>query len=98
MADADQLRQKGASPEPGPKAPGHGEHGAVPPPSGPQARMATPPAASPARKFTLLEDAERRVIIRVLKKAEGNKLRAARLLGIGRQTLYNKIAALDIRV
>ena len=46
----------------------------------------------------MLEEAERRTIIQVLKETGGNKLYAARRLGIGRQTLYNKIKALRIDV
>jgi len=48
--------------------------------------------------FTLLEGVERNVIIQTLKAAEGNKLEAAKRLGIGRQTLYNKIKAYGIEV
>jgi DNA-binding NtrC family response regulator len=41
--------------------------------------------------FTLLEDVERRAIIKALREVGGNKVEAAKRLGIGRQTLYNKI-------
>ena len=46
--------------------------------------------------FTLLEGVERNVIVQTLKAVEGNKLEAAKRLGIGRQTLYNKIKAYGI--
>jgi DNA-binding NtrC family response regulator len=48
--------------------------------------------------FTLLEGVERNVIVQTLKAVEGNKLEAAKRLGIGRQTLYNKIKAYGIEV
>ena len=41
--------------------------------------------------LTPLEVVERDAIARVLRETRGNKLAAARRLGIGRQTLYNKI-------
>ena len=46
--------------------------------------------------FTLLEGVERNAIINMLKETNGNKLEAAKRLGIGRQTLYNKIKAYGI--
>jgi DNA-binding NtrC family response regulator len=46
--------------------------------------------------FTLLEGVERNVIIQTLKRTDGNKVEAAKLLGVGRQTLYNKIKAYGI--
>jgi DNA-binding NtrC family response regulator len=48
--------------------------------------------------FTLLEAVERNTIIQMLKETGGNKLEAAKRLGIGRQTLYNKIKAYAIEV
>jgi len=48
--------------------------------------------------FTLLEGVERNAIIQMLKETGGNKLEAAKRLGIGRQTLYNKIKAYGIPV
>jgi len=48
--------------------------------------------------FTLLEGVERNAIVQMLKETGGNKLEAARRLGIGRQTLYNKIKAYGIEV
>ena len=41
--------------------------------------------------FTLLEGVERNTIVQMLKETGGNKLETAKRLGIGRQTLYNKI-------
>jgi DNA-binding NtrC family response regulator len=48
--------------------------------------------------FTLLEGVERSAITQMLKETGGNKLEAAKRLGIGRQTLYNKIKAYGIEV
>jgi DNA-binding NtrC family response regulator len=48
--------------------------------------------------FTLLEGVERNEIIRIIKETGGNKLETAKRLGIGRQTLYNKIKAYGIEV
>jgi DNA-binding NtrC family response regulator len=48
--------------------------------------------------FTLLEGVERNAIVQTLKETGGNKLEAAKRLGIGRQTLYNKIKAYGIEV
>jgi DNA-binding NtrC family response regulator len=41
--------------------------------------------------LTLMEAMERNAIIQMLKETGGNKLETAKRLGIGRQTLYNKI-------
>jgi DNA-binding NtrC family response regulator len=46
--------------------------------------------------FTLLEGVERNAIIQMLKETGGNKLETAKRLGIGRQTLYNKIKGYGI--
>jgi DNA-binding NtrC family response regulator len=46
--------------------------------------------------YTLLEGVERNTIIQMLKETSGNKLETAKRLGIGRQTLYNKIKAYGI--
>ena len=43
-----------------------------------------------------MEAMERNKIIEVLRDTGGNKLETARRLGIGRQTLYNKIKAYAI--
>jgi len=43
------------------------------------------------QNLTLMEAMERSKIIEVLKETGGNKLETAKRLGIGRQTLYNKI-------
>jgi DNA-binding NtrC family response regulator len=44
-----------------------------------------------AQSLTLLEGMERHAIVQMLKETGGNKLETAKRLGIGRQTLYNKI-------
>jgi two-component system, NtrC family, response regulator HydG len=49
-------------------------------------------------ELTLLEGMERNTIVQLLKETGGNKLETAKRLGIGRQTLYNKIKAYDIAV
>jgi transcriptional regulator of acetoin/glycerol metabolism len=41
--------------------------------------------------LTLMEAMERNTILQMLKDTNGNKLETAKRLGIGRQTLYNKI-------
>ena len=48
--------------------------------------------------FTLMEGVERNAIVQMLKETGGNKLETAKRLGIGRQTLYNKIKAYGIEV
>ncbi len=54
------------------------------------------PAPELDPSFTLLEGVERNAIISTLKETHGNKLETAKRLGIGRQTLYNKIKAYGI--
>ncbi|MCX6896923.1 MAG: sigma-54 dependent transcriptional regulator, partial [Verrucomicrobia bacterium] len=46
--------------------------------------------------YTLLEGVERNAIVQMLKETKGNKLDTAKRLGIGRQTLYNKLRAYGI--
>lgn len=55
------------------------------------------PAAEPKIALDqVLEQAERRLIEQALRKARGNKTRAAELLGIWRQRLIRRMEALDI--
>lgn len=42
------------------------------------------------------EDTERQRIITALQQTNGNKAKAARLLGVDRKTIYNKIEKLGI--
>jgi len=63
-----------------------------------RASIAMPAGEELDTNFTLLEGVERNVIVQTLKAVEGNKLEAAKRLGIGRQTLYNKIKAYGIDV
>ncbi len=49
------------------------------------------PAAAESPDLTLMEAMERNAILQMLKDTNGNKLETAKRLGIGRQTLYNKI-------
>jgi transcriptional regulator of acetoin/glycerol metabolism len=48
------------------------------------------------KDLTLMEAMERNAIIQMLKETGGNKLETAKRLGIGRQTLYNKIKTYGI--
>jgi DNA-binding NtrC family response regulator len=45
----------------------------------------------PVDELMPLEELERRAILRALREADGDKLAAARLLGIGKTTLYRKL-------
>jgi DNA-binding NtrC family response regulator len=54
--------------------------------------------ASSDTNYTLLEGVERNAIIQMLKETGGNKLETAKRLGIGRQTLYNKIKGYGIDI
>jgi DNA-binding NtrC family response regulator len=56
----------------------------------------TSPTDTGNQNLTLMEAMERSKIIEVLKETGGNKLETAKRLGIGRQTLYNKIKAYQI--
>jgi transcriptional regulator with PAS, ATPase and Fis domain len=47
--------------------------------------------------LTLMEAMERNTIVQMLKETSGNKLETAKRLGIGRQTLYNKIKGYNIQ-
>lgn len=51
----------------------------------------------PLLKLTLLEKQERAAIITTLRSHRGNKLATAHTLGIGRQTLYNKLEGYAIQ-
>lgn len=55
-------------------------------------------APDPIPNLTMMEDLERNAIVQALKETGGNKLRAAKRLGIGRQTLYNKMKAYQLEV
>lgn len=48
------------------------------------------------RRLGRMEQLEREAIVGALQEADGNKSRAAELLGIGRATLYRKLAAFDL--
>jgi transcriptional regulator with PAS, ATPase and Fis domain len=60
-------------------------------------RKATGDEADEAN-LTLMEAMERNKIIEILNETRGNKLETAKRLGIGRQTLYNKIKAYAINI
>ncbi|MBS3800054.1 MAG: sigma-54-dependent Fis family transcriptional regulator [Thioalkalivibrio sp.] len=53
------------------------------------------PAATGDARWPTLEEREREYIRRVLEYVGGNKQRAARILGIGRKTLYRKLGESD---
>jgi DNA-binding NtrC family response regulator len=57
-----------------------------------------PPPGEHDTSFTVIESVERNAIVQMLKETGGNKLETAKRLGIGRQTLYNKIKAYGIEV
>ena len=52
--------------------------------------------APPRRRMTLLESAERGAIIQAMDAAAGNKSEAAKLLGLGRTTLYRRLKQLGL--
>ena len=54
-------------------------------------RSAPAVAAAPHREPTTLEELEREHILRVLNQSEGNRERAAAILGISSRTLYRKL-------
>jgi DNA-binding NtrC family response regulator len=54
------------------------------------------PVTQTDEELTLMEAMERNTIVQILNETRGNKLETARRLGIGRQTLYNKIKAYGI--
>jgi DNA-binding NtrC family response regulator len=56
-------------------------------------RQSAPASAQP--QLTSLREAERRHIEFVLEQVGGNKTQACRILGIGRGTLYNKLAGIE---
>jgi DNA-binding NtrC family response regulator len=43
-----------------------------------------------------LEEAERKHILSILQRTKGNRIRAARILGISRKTLWKKLKQLGI--
>jgi DNA-binding NtrC family response regulator len=50
------------------------------------------PAGPPAPPMPELREAEREILLRTLRECGGNRSLAARRLGIGRRTLYDKLA------
>jgi len=54
------------------------------------------PSSKENPDLTLMEAMERNTILQMLKDTNGNKLETAKRLGIGRQTLYNKIKMYSI--
>jgi DNA-binding NtrC family response regulator len=56
----------------------------------------TPAEQAVVSNLSLMEAMERNTIVQMLKETRNNKLETAKRLGIGRQTLYNKIKAYGI--
>ena len=56
-----------------------------------------PPAEAESTNLNL-DDRERRAIVQALAHTHGNKLKAAKMLGIHRPTLYNKMKRYGIAV
>ena len=54
------------------------------------------PAANASSLGERREEAERRAVQEALQRADGNRTLAARLLGVSRRTLYNKLAELGL--
>jgi DNA-binding NtrC family response regulator len=50
------------------------------------------------RELQRLEEVERRYILRVVEVCKGNKSQAARVLGIGRKTLYRRLVSFGVSV
>jgi two-component system response regulator HydG len=46
--------------------------------------------------FFSLQEAQRRHIVQVLERVGGNKLKAAKILGVGRSTIYKVLSALKL--
>ena len=55
------------------------------------ATLTRPPVSSVRPLRDQLEQAERSALLKALERAEGNRTLAARLLGVGRRTLYTKL-------
>lgn len=62
-----------------------------------QGQKFVPSPAAPEKLSESRLEAERRSILEALKKCGGNKVKAAKLLGIARSCLYKKISILDIK-
>jgi DNA-binding NtrC family response regulator len=56
-----------------------------------------PTAEAPVPELATLEEIERAYILRVVERVGGNKTEAAKILGIGRKTLYRKLQQLQVR-
>jgi DNA-binding NtrC family response regulator len=65
--------------------------------AGTQSQLAAPPASTAAGPLVeAVRIAERNALVTALKKASGNRSVAARVLGVSRATLYNKLRELGI--
>lgn len=57
-----------------------------------RAALDPPPGSEAVPAVTRIDELERTAILQALKEARGNKFKAARLLGMSRSSLYNKLA------
>jgi two-component system response regulator HydG len=55
-------------------------------------------AGNDPRELQPLEEVERRYILCVLEACKGNKSQAARVLGVGRKTLYRRLVSFGVSV
>ena len=65
---------------------------------GPGAPAPPPAVGAPTREVVPLRELERREIAYALERTRGNVTVAARMLGIGRATLYRRLAELDLQI
>jgi two-component system, NtrC family, response regulator AtoC len=60
------------------------------------ARSSPPESRRSARLVDRRADAERDAVVEALRRAQGNRTQAARLLGVSRRTLYNRLSELGV--
>jgi len=87
-----ELDVRSSLPAPRSSAPGFASHGALPSAGQRRRAMAVDEDLEP------LSDIEREHIMRALQRADGNKKKAAALLGVSRRALYRKLERLDLGI